>query len=74
MLVKVRVTANSRQTRVEEGADGSLKAWLKAKPVEGKANAELVKLLAAHFGVSTAAVRIIRGAGSRDKLVQVALP
>lgn len=40
--------------------------------MDGKANAELVALVATYFGVAKSAVTIKVGAGSRVKLVSVA--
>jgi uncharacterized protein YggU (UPF0235/DUF167 family) len=54
--------------------DGTFVAMLKAPPVDGKANAELVSLVARHFGASKSAVSIKAGAGARLKLVSVTLP
>jgi len=42
--------------------------------VDGKANAELVALVAKQFGCSKAAVSIKSGAGGRMKLVRVDHP
>jgi uncharacterized protein YggU (UPF0235/DUF167 family) len=47
-------------------------AKLKSPPVDGKANAELIALVAARFGCRKAAVSIKAGAGGRMKLVQIA--
>lgn len=44
-----------------------LKARVRAKPVEGAANAEVVKLIAKTAGVAKADVVLIRGATSRQK-------
>jgi len=43
-----------------------------APPREGQANAAVVAALAEHFGVPRSQVRIIRGAGSRHKIVEIA--
>ena len=40
-------------------------------PVDGRANAALVKLIAKRLGVAKARVRIIRGERSRDKILGV---
>jgi uncharacterized protein (TIGR00251 family) len=40
-------------------------------PVDGKANAELVRFLAEHLGVPAGAVEIVRGHASRTKVVRV---
>jgi uncharacterized protein (TIGR00251 family) len=51
--------------------DGALEVALAAPPVDGAANAELVRALALALGVPKASVRIVRGEGSRTKLVAV---
>lgn len=40
-------------------------------PLEDRANAALVKLIAKRAGIAKGRVRIVRGARSRDKLVRV---
>ena len=45
---------------------------LTAAPVEGQANAALGRVLAQALDVAPSAVRIVRGASGRDKLVSVA--
>ena len=50
----------------------TLKVRLTAPPVEGKANAALVRFLASKLGVPRAAVELVTGAGSRHKTVRVA--
>jgi uncharacterized protein len=42
-----------------------------APPVEGKANAALCDLVARAAGVAPSAVRVLRGAGARDKVLRV---
>jgi uncharacterized protein (TIGR00251 family) len=44
---------------------------IKSPPERGKANRELVKKLATHFGVGEDRIRIISGLTSRKKLVEV---
>ena len=44
---------------------------IRSAPERGRANAELVKKLARHFRVDPVSVRIIRGASSRNKLVEI---
>ena len=44
---------------------------LTSKPTKGKANAELIKKIAAHFHISTSQVKLISGFASRRKLVQL---
>ena len=53
------------------GADGTWLAQLKSPPVDGKANAELIALVAKHFGLRKAQVSIKSGAGARMKLIVI---
>lgn len=69
--LRVRVKPGSRETRLDRQADGSWLAQVKALPVDGKANAELIALIARHFGVTRSAVSLRSGAGGRYKRIDV---
>lgn len=66
MIVVVKVKPNSKQHKFENGV-----AYLKAAPIEGKANEELIELMAEHFQVRKSQVRIMRGATSRVKTIEI---
>lgn len=68
--IEVRVKPNSRISRMEESG-GVWVARVKAPPVDGKANQELLALIAEHFDVPRSRVSITSGAGSRIKRVQI---
>ena len=69
--LQVKVKPGARESVLEAAADGTWLARIKAPPVDGKANAELVALVARHFGVRKAQVTIRSGTSGRLKLVQV---
>jgi uncharacterized protein (TIGR00251 family) len=71
--VRVSVHVQPRATRSEiVGLHGAaLKVRLQAPPVDGAANEALVTLLAARLGVPRRAVRVVAGASSRAKTVEV---
>ncbi len=70
MVVAVKVIPRaSRSEVVGEMADGTLKVKVAAVPEGGAANAELCKVLAAHFGVRDVAV--ISGQTGTRKMVRV---
>lgn len=69
--IKVKVRANARSSSLEKLDDGSFVASLKSPPVDGRANAELIGLVAKEFRVAKAAVAIKAGAGARVKLLSV---
>ncbi len=57
------------------GAHGdALKIRLAAPPVDGKANAELLRYLADAFGVPLRNVQLLRGQTSRQKVVRIDAP
>lgn len=67
----IRVRPRSGRSSLEEGPDGTWVARLRSPPVDGRANAELVSLVAARFGCPRSAVRIVSGARSRTKIVRI---
>jgi uncharacterized protein (TIGR00251 family) len=52
----------------------SVKIRITAPPVDGKANAHLIKILAKLFGVSKSAVTITSGKSGRTKVVRIEDP
>ena len=72
--IQVKVKPNSRISTLERESDGVWLARVKAPPVDGKANAELVALIAERFRCRKADVEIRSGAGGRMKLVRIGLP
>lgn len=71
MKLRIKAKPGSRVSTLEAQADGSWVARLKAPPVDGKANAELIALVAAHFGCRKSEVSIRSGTAGRMKLVEI---
>lgn len=71
-IIQVKVIPRSRASSLTQLEDGTWVAKLKSPPVDGKANAELIALVAEQFGCSKSAVSIKSGAAGRNKLVQIA--
>ena len=69
--ISVKVKPNAKASELQEQADGTWIARLKSPPVDGKANAELVALVAKRLGVAKASVTIKSGAGSRLTVLQI---
>lgn len=71
-IIHVKVKPNARTSSFEpSGRDGLWLARLKSPPVDGKANAELVSLVAKHFSCPRAAVSIRSGESRRMKRVRI---
>lgn len=69
LLIAVRVAPRAAREAIAGVHDGALKVSLTAPPVEGAANAALIKLLSKRLGVPKRAVRIVAGEQSRNKRV-----
>jgi uncharacterized protein (TIGR00251 family) len=69
VVLKVRVTPRARKDSLEGEREGALLVRVTAPPVEGAANAALVKLLGKAMGLPPSAVRITKGLAGRDKSV-----
>lgn len=73
-IFKVKVKPNSKQQSIEPEVDGSFKVCLKSPPVDGKANQELINLLAKKFNVKKSEITIESGLSSKNKLIEIPLP
>ena len=73
-IIQIKVKPNSRTSLLEEQDDGTFLAQIKSPPVEGKANEELLALVAKHFRCRKSEVSIKAGASGRVKLVRIEVP
>lgn len=71
MKVKVTVKPNSKFEKIEEDFEGNLKIWVKEPPKEGKANYQIVKLIAKYYKVPKGAVKITKGKQSKFKIIVI---
>lgn len=72
----VKLTPGAASDRIDGwdvDADGRpvLKVRVRARPVEGEANAALILLLSKSLGVSRSSVSLARGGQSRLKMIEV---
>jgi uncharacterized protein len=68
MNISVRVIPGSKRVEVKS-ADGALKVYLTKPAVEGKANAQLIEVLADYFKLRKYQIKIKQGSNSRNKIV-----
>jgi len=71
IVIQVRVKPNSRLSTLDQSGEGTWLAQLKAAPIDGKANDELISLVATRFQCRKSAVSIKSGASGRMKLVLI---
>lgn len=67
----MHVVPRARVTEVAGRHGDAVRIRLAAPPVEGAANAELVRFLAERLGVPRGAVTIVRGVTARRKTVSI---
>jgi uncharacterized protein (TIGR00251 family) len=69
--IGVRVKPRARRDELAGERDGALLVRVRAPPVEGRANDAVRKLLAKELGIAAGRVSVVRGASSRDKIVDI---
>jgi uncharacterized protein (TIGR00251 family) len=69
--ITVRVQPRARATRLAGRIEGGYRLQVAAPPVEGKANAAAIAFFAELAGVAKSRVRIVSGASSRTKIVEI---
>jgi len=69
--LRVRVTPRAKRNEIAGFRDGVLQIRVAAPPIEGKANASVLKLLAKRLGVPRSSLIVVRGEGSRDKVIRI---
>ncbi len=71
VLVRVHVQPRAARTEIVGRHGDAIKIRLKAPPVDGAANEELLRFLAERLGLPRSAVALARGATGRAKTVAV---
>lgn len=71
LVITVRAKPRSSVSALEQEAGGTWVARLRSSPVDGKANAELIALVAKHFGCARSCVPVVFGATARLKLDRI---
>lgn len=72
IYLNIKAHPNSRETTIREILNNqTMKVDIKAPPIKGKANQELINFLAMEFKVNKNNVKIISGIKDRNKLVKI---
>lgn len=71
MIYEVKVKPGSKKGPLVIIDGNKLTVYLREKPIEGEANAALVRLLAQHFDVAKTSILIRSGQRGRTKLVEI---
>jgi uncharacterized protein (TIGR00251 family) len=74
LTLRLHVQPGAKRSELAGRHGDALKVRIAAPPVEGKANAELLRFLADAFGVPVRRVALLRGESSREKVVRIDAP
>ena len=72
LIIEIKVVPNAGQQKCILDKSGHLKCYVKSLPEDGRANKELIKMLAQLLKISQAEVSIVAGATSRKKKIKIA--
>jgi len=71
-IVRLHVKTNSKNQRIVKIGD-NLTIFLKSKPIQNKANIELLRFIKNKLNISSNQIQIISGSKSRDKTIKITL-
>ena len=74
LILSVRVVPRASKDEISGLVGDALKVRIQAPPVEGKANANLIKLLSKHWKISRSQIEILSGETGRNKRVRISNP
>ncbi len=71
MPVRIEVYIQGLKTGLAGTHGGLIKIRIAAPPVENAANLALIDFIAKHFGIAKRCVRVVSGAASRRKILEI---
>ena len=71
VTLEIKVIPNSGRQTFELDENNLIKCYLKKTPENGKANAELIKLISKKLSIPQINIKIICGNTSRNKVVKI---
>jgi len=74
LVVEIRLQPRASDDALAGISNGRLRIRVTAPPVGNAANQKMIALLAKAFGVAKSRVRLLAGAGNRDKRVAIERP
>ena len=70
-LLNIKLIPKASQNKVEHIDENSLKVYVIACPVQGKANKALIEVLAKHFNIAKSLITIEKGHKSKEKVIRI---
>jgi len=70
-IITVKVRAKARERSITEAPDGTYKIKTTVAPEKGKANADVVEILAEHLGIPRSRIVLMTGETSSTKRFKI---
>ena len=71
MKIIVKTKPGSKDNKIEKVDEANYIVYIKEPPIDGRANAALIKLLAEYFDISPSLIEIISGYMARVKVIEI---
>jgi len=71
MKISIKVKTKAKEEKVRQLGKNNFAVFVKALPIEGKANEAVIRLLAKYFKVPKSSIEIISGHKSKNKIVEI---
>ncbi len=71
MKIIIKAKPGAKHDKIEKVDEANYIVYVMAPPIDGKANAAIIKLLAAHFDISQSLIEIISGHMARVKVIEI---
>lgn len=71
MLIKVKVFPGSKEEEIIRKSEDSFEIKVRAKPIKGEANREVIKILAFYFKIPESKIKLIKGFRKRNKIFEI---
>ena len=71
MRMNVSVKTGKSESKVIKKDFADYEVWVKARPVKGAANKELIEVLSDYFNLKPYNLRIVKGLTSSNKIVEM---
>ncbi len=67
----VHVKANASESKIEDFGDNRYLVYVKSPAENNEANIEMLKMMGKHLGIPSTKLRVVVGATSKDKIVEI---
>jgi uncharacterized protein YggU (UPF0235/DUF167 family) len=71
VIFQIKAHPKSKKRQVKQTGENSYEIWVAEPPDKGRANEAVLRALAGHFGVAFSRLRLVSGASSKIKRIQL---